>query len=313
MPTIRQAREEWGRYLLGVEGKSERSVRAYDCDLRVLEAHVGASTPVERIDRVAVRSFLAAEARAGLSGATLQRRMSALRRFFDFCRRRGWVAEDPTAGLRSPRKGRPIPRFLSEVEAARLVEAPRGDSPLALRDAALLETLYSTGCRISEALALDLADLDLSAGWARVLGKRRKERLVPLGAAAVAAIRRYLPAREALLAGPGRRKDPEALFLSRSGRRLSDRAARAVLARWCRAAGTRVAIGPHGLRHSFATHLLNRGADLRSVQELLGHASVRSTEVYLHVAAERVRGDYEKAHPHARRRGEGAGAAEDGR
>jgi len=320
VPTIREARVAFGEFFVSVEGRSPLSARAYDCDLRVLEAHLGATSPVAGIDRTALRGFLSAEGRAGLAGSTLQRRLSAVRKFLAFCRRRGWVKEDPAAGLRSPRKRKSVPKFLGEAEAARLVEAPagkkagrEGGSPLGLRDGALLEVLYSTGCRISEALALDVDDLNLASGWARVMGKRSKERLVPLGACAVAAVERYLPGRGALLAGPGGGKDAAALFVSKSGRRLSARAARDVLKRWCSAAGTRLSIGPHGLRHSFATHMLDHGADLRSVQELLGHASVRSTEIYLHVGAGRVREGYEKAHPRARREREKTGAGTESR
>jgi integrase/recombinase XerC len=207
------------------------------------------------------------------------------------------LANNPAVGLRGPRQERKLPRFFSREEMLRLLEAPPGDTPLGLRDRAILETLYSAGLRVSELTGLNLADLDLNEGLATVRGKGRKERLALLGPPATAAIEAWLDARKALAGGRGATQ--AALFLNKRATRLSSRSVGRLLARYLAQTGLDPEASPHTLRHSFATHLLDAGADIRSVQELLGHRSLGTTQMYTHVSTQRLRDSYHKAHPRA--------------
>jgi integrase/recombinase XerC len=264
-------------------------------------------------DVLAVRSYLAHLRARGLSKTSMGRHLSALRTFFRFLSREGRASANPARAVATPRADRSLPRTLSVGEAASVMEpGPDGTGGLSARDRSLLELLYATGLRVSELVALDLADLDLPSRQVRTLGKGRKERIVPFGGKAAAALREYLRER-----GPGGgggdepgtsrrsrgRRSPrrvsDAVFLNAQGERLTDRSVRRILDRAVRLAGLTRHASPHALRHSFATHLLAAGADLRSIQELLGHASLSTTQKYTHLDAERLIEVYRKSHPRA--------------
>ncbi len=268
------------------------------------------------VDQHIFRDYLAFLQKKGLARTTMARRLAAWRSFYRYLRREEIIDYNPMSMVSSPKLGKRLPKFLYEDEAALLVEAPDLNHPLGIRDRALLETLYAGGLRINELVSLDLPDLDLSAGYVRVMGKRARERLVPIGSRAVDALREYIAgARSRLLANSFMKKpDGEAnkinsgtprrfnnaVFLNRWGKRLSGRGVRKILDKYMEKVGMQRKISPHTLRHSFATHLLNAGADLRSVQELLGHTCLSSTQVYTHVTGERLKQVYRKCHPRAK-------------
>jgi site-specific recombinase XerD len=232
---------------------------------------------------------------------TIARKAATLRKFFGWLRRRGVIESDPTRDLRTPKGDRRLPKVPKSAEVATLLDGIPGsaeegvEAAVALRDAAVLEVLYGAGLRISELCGLGPADVDARAGLVTVLGKRSKIRRVPLGEAAIAAIRAYLDAGRTILSGP--LTPPDALFLNRRGRRLTPRDARRILERRLLSDGR--AISPHSLRHAYATHLLEGGADLRAVQELLGHADVATTQLYTHLTKDRLRAVYDATHPRA--------------
>lgn len=236
-------------------------------------------------------------AELGAQPATLRRKAAALRAFYRFLRAEDLITDDPTAALRAPRRPRRLPTALRRDEVERLLAAPRGRDPLALRDRALLELLYASGLRASEASALDIGDVDFDEALVRVRGKGGKERLVPVGHAAQTALAAWLRDGRPPLAA--KRAGERALFVNARGRRLGRQGVWTVVRRHARAAGLDRRFGPHTLRHTFATHLLAGGCDLRTVQELLGHADVTTTQVYTHLAADRLRDDYFRAHPRA--------------
>jgi integrase/recombinase XerC len=244
-----------------------------------------------------LRAWLAWLHEQGYARSTVARRLAAVRSWCRFLCRQGTLAQNPAAGLRGPRQDKKLPHFVGREDMARLLAAPPADTPLGLRDRALLETLYSAGLRVSELTGLNVDDLDLADGLATVRGKGKRERLALLGPPAVEALERWLPQRAAL-AGPRAATQP-ALFLNRSGTRLTSRSVGRLLEKYLAAAGLDPRTSPHTLRHSFATHLLDAGADIRSVQELLGHRSLGTTQIYTHVSTQRLRDSYHKAHPRA--------------
>ncbi len=280
--------------------KSPATLRAYGGDLRDfatwLESHGRSLTDTTRFE---LRRYLVELEEQGLVPTSVQRKLASLRGLFAWLVEQGHLARDPARLLKGPKAVRRMPRFLTATEVDRLLGQPFDESPQGHRDRAILETLYSTGCRVAECAAMRLGDVDLDEGVVRVLGKGRKERLALLGAPARAAIEAWLPGRRQLLQ-QARRTDPDALWINRFGRRLSARWVFATVAEAARRAGLDAPLTPHGLRHSFATHLLDRGADLRTVQELLGHARLVTTEIYTHVSIGRLRDVYDKAHPLAR-------------
>lgn len=249
------------------------------------------------IDPETVRRFVGSEHRRGLSGRSLGRCLAALRALYRWLLREGVVESDPAAGLRAPGSGRPLPHVLQVEEVERLLAVP-GDSTLARRDRALLELFYSAGLRLAELATLDIDGIDLDDGLARVAGKGRRTRFAPIGGPARAALRDWLAARPRWADA-----NEHALFVSARGGRLSRRAIQARVAHWARRLGLPHHVHPHMLRHSFATHLLESGGDLRAVQELLGHASISTTQVYTHLEFSRLAEVYEQAHPRARRDG----------
>ncbi|MCL6638952.1 MAG: tyrosine recombinase XerC [Firmicutes bacterium] len=255
------------------------------------------------------RAYLAELHTKNLSRSTMARRLAAWRSFYRYLVREGIAGASPLAAVSSPKQKKPLPRFLYEDEAKLLVEAPEEGHHLGVRDRAILEVLYGGGIRVSELTGLNFNDLDLSAGYLRVTGKRSRERLVPIGSRALAALKKYLKeARPRLLAAtPGAGAFPAALFLNHRGSRLSARGVRKIIDKHVERVSLERKISPHVLRHTFATHLLNNGADLRSVQELLGHLRISSTQIYTHVTGERLKKVYRESHPRAREKEAGEG------
>ena len=277
--------------------RAARTVEAYRRDLDAVSDWLG--TSVARTTTEDLETYLAELRAAGLSGATIARRVAALRSFFRHQMLLGERPDNPAAELDLPRRTRKLPRTLSPSEAERLIEAAAGTTPRAHRDRALVELLYGGGLRVSEAVGLTKGDVDLDARIVRALGKGSKERIVPIGRPAVEALRRYLSRGRPFLDA---RHRPE-LFLNARGGALTRAGAFLILRRLAATAGLEPErVHPHLLRHSFATHLLEGGADLRSVQEMLGHADLATTELYTHVSDRRRRELYFQAHPHARRR-----------
>jgi integrase/recombinase XerC len=290
--------DAWLRELATARGASPHTLRAYEKDLATLVTFLagrGISDPRE-VGARTLRAWLAEFDAQGLARSSIQRRLSAVRSFFKHLLEHRRIDAHPGDGLRAARARRPLPKALALEEVERLLATPDRATPRGRRDLALLECMYSAGTRAAETVGIDRADLDLSRGVARVRGKGKKERLGALGSHAIAALRAYLedPARPRPTV-----RSAHAVFLNPRGERLSTRALGRILERACLTAGLTRPASPHSLRHSFATHLLDRGADLRAVQELLGHAHLVTTQIYTHVSIERLRAMYEQAHPRA--------------
>lgn len=244
-----------------------------------------------------LRTFIAWLHEQGYAKTTVARRLAAIRSFGKFLCRQGTIASNPAEALRGPRQDRKLPHFLTLAEMQKLLDAPAAADPFGRRDRAILEVLYSAGLRVSELCGLNTEDLDLSDGIAIIRGKGKKERLALLGEPATVALRAWLADRESV---PGLRKKPSsAVFLNQGGTRLSTRSVGRLLEKYLALAGLDPRTSPHTLRHSFATHLLDAGADIRGVQELLGHKSLATTQVYTHLTTQRLQESYLKAHPRA--------------
>ncbi|MBI4335126.1 MAG: tyrosine recombinase XerC [Candidatus Omnitrophica bacterium] len=280
-------------YLKIEKNMSMHTVLNYSIDLRDFAKFLNDSVGVGDVDYLTVRRFLADLKAKNYSRRTVARKLASLRSFFKFLYREGHVKSNPMLGVSSPKLDKKLPVFLDENEVAKLLEAPDERGVPGLRDKAILETIYSSGLRISELVGLNIDNVDFIGGVLKIFGKGRKERLVPVGDRALKCIRLYLEKRGA--SGV----DKKAVFLNKSGTRLTDRSVRRILEKYIHIASLREDISPHTLRHSFATHLLNRGADLRSVQELLGHMNLSTTQIYTHVTSERLKVVYDKAHPRA--------------
>lgn len=298
---MQEAVDAFIRYLVDERAVSPNTLRAYRRDVADLVEHLGGSEA--GLSRDAVRGLLAKLHEEGRAKSTVARKLAAIRTFVRFLRRTGRIASDPVAAVRAPRRPRLLPRPLGEEEVQRLLQAPAddGDAAFPARDVAILELLYATGFRVAEVARLETSDLDLEAGTARTVAKGRRVRVAPLGRPAIQAIRAYLSTERPEM-GIGRGPDeppPSALFLNRFGERLTSRSIRRVVERYARRTGLPAGVSPHTLRHSFATHILNNGADLRVVQELLGHARLSSTQIYTRVSARRLLDTYESAHPRA--------------
>ena len=281
--------EKFMRYLEIEKNYSVHTLLNYRLDLEGFSEFLGYS-PIEGIDYLTLRKYLAALKEKNLAVRTVNRRLSSLRSFFKFLTREGYLKVNPIVILSSPKQEKHLPIFLTEEEVTRLIEAAASKDERGLRDRAILETFYSTGIRIAELTGLSAEDIDFIGSIVKVMGKGKKERIVPIGEQALAAIRSYLAKRK---------KQAEALFLNKSGRRISARGIRNIVKKYITLASIKQGVSPHTLRHSFATHLLNRGADLRSVQELLGHVNLSTTQIYTHLTTERLKSVYDKAHPRA--------------
>ena len=257
---------------------------------------------IEKIDHLVIRSYLANMQERNLARSTVLRRLSSLRSFFKYMCRQGFLKLDPTLAISSPKAKKKLPDFLELSEIELLLSAPDTETTIGLRDQAILELLYSTGMRVGELIALDLSDLDRENSIVKVRGKGKKERIIPVGRTAMSAIDRYLAIREKLAGQKleASNTQNQAFFLSERGNRIPDSLSiRRRVEKYAKATGIKKKITPHTLRHTFATHMLNAGADLRSVQELLGHTNLSTTQIYTHITADRLKKVYEKAHPRA--------------
>lgn len=284
-------------YLNYEKGYSGNTLSAYRRDLAQLAAYLRKRgiVSVDGLNRKAIVSFTTDLVREGMSASSINRKIAAIKSFSHFLLREGHLKEDPTQNVQFPKMEKRLPRALTLSEALRLVEYPKGGKYIWLRDRAIMEVLYGTGIRASELTGLDLGHINLQVGFLKCMGKGGKERIVPLGESASFALKEYLEkARPKLF-----KKDPEALFLDRNGRRLTRGGLWFIFNGYVKRAGLRTGVSPHSLRHSFATHLLERGADLRSVQEMLGHANIKTTEIYTNVSRDRIKRIYKQAHPRA--------------
>ncbi|MBS0260647.1 MAG: tyrosine recombinase XerC [Planctomycetes bacterium] len=280
---------------------SALTIKSYGEDLAsVLEYFrdfAGGIPPVAQVTVAALRGYVAYMHECNYSRSTMARRLACLRSFFRYCCREQLAATNPAKALRTPRAGRRLPHFLSTEQVAKLLEAPPANTPMGLRDRAILETLYSAGLRVAELASLNVDDWDRDSGIVRVFGKGRKERVAPIGNYAARALSNWISVRSPDSTAPAIQQ--QAMFLNKRGRRLTTRSVGRMLEKYIRDTGLDKLTTPHTLRHSFATHLLDGGADLRSVQELLGHKSLTTTQIYTHVSTKRLREAYEKAHPHS--------------
>ena len=282
---------------------SGESLRAYRSDLKQFtdfldEREIPA---MAAIDHLLLRSYLAGMSSGGYGRRSIARKLASVRSLFRYLHRRDLLAENPALNLRTPKLGRSLPSMLDEGQINALLEAPSEVSWTGLRDRAILELLYATGLRVSEVVKLDVHDLELTRGSLRTIGKGRKERILPLVKPAIRAIESWLEVRSRPPRKKDRTLDPgqRAVFLNQRGTRLTDRSVRRLIEGYVTKAALACKVTPHTLRHSFATHLLNHGADLRDVQELLGHAHLATTQVYTHVSTARMLDVYEKSHPSA--------------
>jgi len=288
---------------------SDHTLRNYGSDLQQFYHFLAPADPqtgkrnepaVQQIDHLTIREWLAELHSARKSKSSVARKLAALRTFFQFLVREGVVELNPAKLVSTPRLEKKLPVHLSIEDAIRFIETPDPETDLGKRDRAILELLYATGVRVSELTKLDLHDIDFRNKLIRVTGKRRKERIVPFGDLAQEALRKYLEAREKfLLIAPVTLREPEALFLNYQGTRITTRSVGRMVEKYIRICAGMHDISPHALRHSFATHLLDSGADLRDIQELLGHARLSTTQIYTHVSMEKLIDVYDKAHPKA--------------
>lgn len=298
---MRNTADRFLRYLLVERNASELTIKSYREDLTSLVDYLtesyGRPPSTDEITSLDLRGYVAALHEAGYAKTSIARRLASLRSFFRFAQREGLVDANPAKPLRNPRPDRKLPHFLTSDELGKLLEAPPANQAMGLRDRAILEAMYSAGLRVSEAVGINDGDLDFDQGLVRIRGKGRRERLAPLGTFATRAVKRWLGTRKL---APNERGGPEApVFVNRFGRRLTTRSVGRMLEKYLKTTGLDQRTTPHTLRHSFATHLLDRGADIRSVQELLGHKSLNTTQIYTHVSTAGLRAAYEKAHPRA--------------
>lgn len=291
---MRKHIEQFLKVLAEERAGSPHTIRAYKRDLNEFIGFVGESADIRSIDHLTVRGFLGKLRDSNLGRAAIARKLSAVRSFLKFLLKRGLIEKNPAAAVRTPKREKRLPHFLNREEVARLLDSPKGAGILPSRDRAILEVFYSTGLRISELAALRLADVDIHEGSIIARGKGKKERLVPLGSFAVKALNEYLGLRRQNKLAP---QSP--LFANRFGRSIDPRSVRRMFEKYVKITGLSLQTTPHTLRHSFATHLLDAGADLRSVQELLGHSSLSTTQIYTHLTTSRLREVYDKAHPKA--------------
>ena len=298
---MQQAISRFQQYLKVERNASDLTSKSYHEDLESLLEYfrdrIGFVPDPAQVTVAQLRGYIAYLHECQYARATIARRLACLRTFFRFCCREEFCETNPAKALRTPRAGRKLPHFLSTEQIVKLLEAPPANEPMGLRDRAILETLYSAGLRVAELAGLNVKDWDRDADVLRVLGKGRKERVAPVGRYAARALERWLEVRE-----PDTRAKPDqqqAMFLNKHGRRLTTRSVGRMLEKHLQTAGLEQITTPHTLRHTFATHLLDGGADLRRVQELLGHKSLTTTQIYTHVSTRRLREAYEKAHPHA--------------
>jgi tyrosine recombinase XerC len=286
---MQRHQEKFLRYLEIEKNSSPHTLLNYRLDLEEFKNFLK-DIEIDKVDYLVIRKYLAHLKEKNLTARTIARKLSSLRSFFRFLVKDGYVKSNPTDAISTPKQERSLPKFLTEGDMVRLIEAPLPDTLKGKRDRAILETFYSTGMRVSELVSLTEDHVDFIAGTVKVLGKGKKERMVPIGDRALRAIRTYLKERQ---------MESSAIFLNKNKKPLGARGIRKMIDYYIRLIALKDHISPHTLRHSFATHLLNRGADLRSVQELLGHANLSTTQIYTHLTTEKLKSVYEKAHPRA--------------
>jgi len=283
------------QFLTGEKNASIHTLKNYQIDLREF-AQAMENKEVGAITYLDIRSYLAFLSQKLYSKSSIARKLACIRSFFKYLTRENYIRSNPAATVATPKRDKRLPKFLDINEVTHLLEAPSKNTWEEKRDKSILETLYSSGLRVSELVSLNHDDMDLFSGLVRVRGKGKKERIVPLGRKAMDAIQDYMakkPPRETNSAS----KKP--LFMNRSGGRLTDRSIRRMILKYAKRIAIHKEISPHVLRHSFATHMLDRGADLRSVQELLGHENLSTTQIYTHISTQRLKEAYDTAHPHA--------------
>lgn len=301
---MNQAIARFLRYLDVERDASPHTIKSYREDLTSLSEYLsesnGWSPEPSQISSLDLRGYVSALHEAGYAKSSVSRRLASLRSFFRFAQREGLTDNNPAKPLRNPSRERKLPHFLSTDEIGKLLVAPPANQPAGLRDRAILETMYSGGLRVSETVGMNEEDIDLEAGLIRIRGKGRRERLAPIGSFAAKAVNQWMSVRQLSPELPQDRTAP--VFLNKFGKRLTTRSVGRMLEKYLKQTGLDLQTSPHTLRHSFATHLLDRGADIRSVQELLGHRSLVTTQIYTHVSTARLLDVYEKAHPRAKRR-----------
>lgn len=299
-----EALAEFYRYLALEKNASELTIKSYREDLtqavEFLSKNAAVKNDVGSVTSRHLRAFMVWLHEQGYAKTTIARRIAAVRSWFRFLCRRGVVATNPADGLRGPRPEKKLPNYLQETDVGKLLSAPEDDALMCQRDRAILETLYSAGLRVSEATGLNLTDLDLADGVATVRGKGKRERLAFFGGSAREALAAWIAARTTLLGKLKKKAAIDAVFLNKNGTRLTSRSVARIVAKYVLKSGLDPASSPHSLRHSFATHLLDHGADIRSVQELLGHRSLTTTQIYTHVTTGKLQDNYRKAHPRAK-------------
>jgi len=297
---MQSAIDSFLRYLRIERNSSQLTIKSYSEDLQSLQEffseQFGRQPAPEDVTVGMLRGYVAYLHECQYARATIARRLACLRSFYRYCSREQIVSTNPAKALRTPRIGRRLPHFLTSEQISLLLETPPANTPAGLRDRAMLETMYSSGLRVSELVGMNLEDWDRDASILRVRGKGRKERVAPIGSYASKALHRWCEVREP---DPTDHDAQQAVFLNRFGRRLTTRSIGRMLDKHLKMAGLETVTSPHTLRHSFATHLLDGGADLRSVQELLGHKSLTTTQIYTHISTRHLRETYEKAHPHS--------------
>jgi len=282
-------------FLKAEKNASTHTIKNYEVDLRKFVACVG-KKKLQEVSHLDIRSFLAYLKTHSYSKSSVSRKLACLRSFFKYCARENVLSNNPASSVSTPKREKRLPVFLDSDEVTRLLEAPVQDTWEEKRDKAILETLYSSGLRVSELVGLNHEDVDFFSGLLRVRGKGKKERIVPVGQMALKRVQDYLQARAPRKGDVGFKKP---LYINRSGGRLTDRSIRRMILKYVRRIAIDKDVSPHTLRHSFATHMLDRGADLRSVQELLGHENLSTTQIYTHVTTRRLKEAYDAAHPRA--------------
>lgn len=289
------------KHLVVEKNSSDHTTKAYRDDLTqaitYFRTQLGKDADIKQVSTRTIRGFLAHLHEQGFSKSTISRRLAALRSWFKFLCRQSELASSPADGIRGPKKDKKLPKFLTEEATDKVLHTPDGDEVAGPRDHAILETIYSAGLRVSECVQLNLDDVNLDDHVLLIRGKGKKERLAFLGESAGKSIQAWLEERQKLLKVKG--KDTEAVFINKFGTRLTSRSVGRLLAKYLRQLGMTGQASPHTLRHSFATHLLDRGADIRGVQELLGHRSLTTTQIYTHLSTQRLQESYKKAHPRA--------------
>jgi integrase/recombinase XerD len=290
--------QEFIEYLGHEKGLATNTLESYGRDLRQYCGFLSEDTSQtpETASQATIVAYLMMLRKQGKATATIARRLAALKAFYQFMLKENYVTKDPTDDLSSPKLERKLPRVLTVDEVEKLLNQPDTSTPAGIRDKAMLEVLYATGIRVSELVSLNLDDIELDEGFVRCIGKGSKERVVPMGEIAINALRSYLSkGRPKLVSNPGE----NALFLNHHGRRLTRQGFWKIVKKYAAQLGIRKEITPHTLRHSFATHLLENGADIRAVQEMLGHADISTTQIYTHVTKDRLKDVYARSHPRA--------------